>query len=110
MNAEWLDEDGVYPTEDALKKIEDWPWEDLLGCFEFIEDIWLYADSGYWVEIDALSEIFKTPVHRYHISTAGWSGNEDIIRALQKNHMIWLLVWYQSRRGGHYIFEIKKDE
>ena len=47
-------------------------------------------------------------VHRYYISTAGWSGNETIIRAMQKNIMMWQLNWVQSRRGGHYIFELKE--
>lgn len=108
MNAEWLDEEGVYPTDEALKKIEKWPWEDITGCFAFIKDIWAYADSGYWVELDTINDTYDhSPVHRYHISTAGWSGNEDIIRALQKNYIIWFSTWVQSRRGGHYIFELK---
>jgi hypothetical protein len=57
-----------YPTEEELKKIEEWPAKDYLGLMDFIHDIWEYADCGYWREkklVDAT---------RYNISTAGWSG------------------------------------
>ena len=44
-----------------------------------------------------------------YISTAGWSGNESIIYAMQNNKsMLWNLTWVQSRRGGHHIFELKE--
>ena len=45
-------------------------------------------------------------LHLFRISTGGWSGNESIIRAMERNGMMWHLNWVQSRRGGHYIFEI----
>lgn len=38
-------------------------------------------------------------------STGGWSGNESIIGAMQKNRMVWNFLWEQSRRGGHYVFD-----
>ena len=107
MNKEWLDEDGVYPTEEALEKIRTWPYEDIPGCFEFMKDIWTYADEGYWEEQETEDPLFERPILQYHISTGGWSGNEDIIRALEKNWIIWHGTWTQSRRGGHYIFERK---
>jgi hypothetical protein len=49
-------------------------------------------------------------VQRFDISTAGWSGNESLIRAMEKNSFMWATTWVQSRRGGHYIFEIDNDE
>ena len=39
-----------------------------------------------------------------YISTGGWSGNEDLIGAMQNNAMLWIMTWVSSRRGGHYTF------
>lgn len=98
------DEDG-YPTELALEAIEKWHWDNPKGWFEFIGSLWAYRDYG-WHESDQKHEFLDKIVHRYNISTAGWSGNESIIGAMQKNEMMWHLNWVQSRRGGHYIFEL----
>jgi hypothetical protein len=108
-DADFLDDDG-YPTDSALEAIRKWHWDDIPGWFKFIESIWAYRNWG-WKEIDEPHTWKENKmVHRYYISTAGWSGNEDIIRAMQKNDMMWHLNWVQSRRGGHYIFELKEFE
>ena len=87
-----------YPTEDELKEITEWPHSDIEGLMNFIKSIWKYADCGYW----------KRTGKKYHISTGGWSGNEEIIGAMQKNkQFFWTMCWYQSRRGGHYIFHVR---
>jgi hypothetical protein len=109
-----LDEDG-YPTEKVLEYIKRWHWSDARAMFDYIKDIWAYADFGYWreefVSRDDYNKMeFKEPRLRYYISTAGWSGNEAIIRAMKENSMLWALNWVQSRRGGHYIFELKEFE
>lgn len=105
MSDTFLDEDG-YPTELALDTIEKWHWDDPKGWFEFIEKIWSMPSWG-WRETDEPHQYKKdTMVHRYYISTGGWSGNESIIRAMQCNEMLWNFQWVQSRRGGHYIFEL----
>jgi hypothetical protein len=107
MDEEHLDEDG-YPTEAALEIVRIWHWSDAQGWFEFIKSIW-YMSSWGWSESDDEHEYIKdSKVHVYNISTAGWSGNESIIREMQKNSMMWHLNWVQSRRGGHYIFELKE--
>ena len=89
-----LDADG-YPEEEDIQKIESWDYRDLPGLFAFIKTVWWMADWG-WHEKG----------RERHISTGGWSGNEEIIGAMRKNHMVWTLTWVQSRRGGHYIFEL----
>ncbi len=106
-----LDEDG-YPTDDALKLVEIWHWSDPKGWFNFIHSFWHLKSWG-WHEVyggkdDFLEEELNDKVLRYHISTAGWSGNETIIRSMEKNDMLWYNSWVQSRRGGHYIFELKE--
>ena len=90
-----LDEDG-YPTDQALDKVTKWCYTDYIGLMQFIKPMWHFADFGYWHET----------VDEYHISTAGWSGNEDIIAAMKKNMVFWSTCWVQSRRGGHYIFKV----
>lgn len=107
MNNDWLDEDG-YPTEEALLKIEQWDTNDQKGWFEFIQSIWHLASWG-WHEVDEKHEWRDEQVHRYHISTAGWSGNESVIAAMKANIWMWGNTWVQSRRGGHYTFELDED-
>jgi len=84
----------MYPTEEQLKQIETWQWNDFQGLMEFIEPIWEFSDCGYW----------KQEGNEYHISTGGWSGNEEIIQAMQQNYVWWVQYWFQTNRGGHYIF------
>lgn len=84
----------MYPTDAQLELIRKWETNDFPNLMAFIRQIWEFADAGYW----------KQDGDIYWISTAGWSGNEDIISAMQDNHMIWIMNWYRTTRGGHYIF------
>lgn len=99
----FMDDDG-YPTDKMFNVIEDWDhtagFQELM---EFIKPYWKYADAGYWIENPTKHGI------EYSISTAGWSGNEDIVDALRHNMMFWTLCWVQSRRGGDYIFEVPNE-
>lgn len=109
---EYLDEDG-YPTEAALEKIEKWNYKDgWTELLEFVRGLWSHS---YCWSMEKNVTTFDAPNYKivvdvYHISTAGWSGNEMIIGALQKNWMFWNFCWYQSTRGGHYIFHVKNEE
>lgn len=99
---DYIDEDG-YPTEEALEKIANWPWEDAEGWFPFIKSLWRYPE--YWKEEMGTDEFTKKEVKLHYISTVGWSGNESLVYAMEKNQVLWVFSWVQSRRGGHYIFE-----
>ena len=103
----FVDDDG-YPTHEALNKIANWEFGDSEGWFAFIKEIW-YLQYWGWFEVEEIHEIFKRPIKRIYISTAGWGGNEAIIMAMQKNHVLWRWHWYSSQRGGHYVFEKTTD-
>jgi hypothetical protein len=103
-DGDYLDDDG-YPTDVALEIIEKWHWDDIPGWFKFIQDIWHLRSWGWDEGLEPHDYNKDEQVYRYHISTAGWSGNESIISAMKQNDMLWHFTWVQSRRGGHYIFE-----
>jgi hypothetical protein len=100
-----MDKDG-YPEVRELNVISRWAagnsgnFHLLMG---YLKKRWKYADAGYWLEIKVGSDI------AYEISTAGWSGNEDLIGAMKKNTLFWMTCWLMSKRGGNYEFRIKKD-
>lgn len=100
-----LDKDG-YPTNECLEIIKKWHFSDPEGWFKFIKKYWRHSSFG-WNEEDGLYG-FDKKIHRIYMSTAGWSGNESIIIAMEQNVCMWNVVWFQSQRGGHYIFEIYK--
>lgn len=93
---DYLDEDG-YPTQEALDRISAWPYADIRGMLAFVRELWNYDWS--WAEEGE---------HRLSISTLGWSGNESLIGAMEKNDMFWVMCWQQSTRGGHYVFDLSR--
>lgn len=92
------DSDG-YPTKEELDRIEAWPITgDWRECFAFIKSCW-WSPSWGWSE-----EAYGNDGTIYRISTGGWSGNEDIIDAMQDNMILWAMCWREHRVGGHYVF------
>jgi len=96
------DETGEYPSDEALEFIKkfDCAKYGCLALAEFIRDVWWAAEWGYLMKGKRMK--------RLYLSTGGWSGNEYIISALQDNYIFWTICWRQTRRGGHYIFEIRE--
>jgi hypothetical protein len=83
-----------YPTDEELgiiSKWELWTLTDFHTLMAFIKTLWAF-DS--WRQFGDI----------YIIATSGWSGNEDIIGAMQGNQMFWMIYWTESTRGGRYIF------
>lgn len=88
-----------YPTDEILNQIEQFElgthFENLIEYLQLIKSNWWTPEWRYDIETGILQ-----------LSTFGWSGNEDIIRAMQKNLMFWSVFWYESKRGGHYKFDL----
>ena len=97
-----LDVNG-YPDEASLKAIKEW---DILkqGTDGLLE---LVRENTNWA--DRQIHITGKRVIRFEYHTGGWSGNEDVIGALQEN-FFWFLFWQKSTRGGHYYFRIEHPE
>jgi len=96
------DKDG-YPTEEELKTIREWRWienrKSLPDLLEYIEDCWWVSERHF---ICTGKKVLRLTLH-----TGGWSGNEEIIAALQENvDHFWSCFWEKSVRGGHYDFRI----
>ena len=94
-NQPTFDSDG-YPTEDTLRVIAAWPVNELDDLVPFVCEAWSYPDRAQHDEAKAT----------LYLSTGGWSGNEDIIEALEKNFAFWW-YWFKSQRGGHYWFRLR---
>lgn len=94
--------DGAgYPTEEELERIRKWPTAsdaDMVKLLEFIETTcWWEPGWG-----------FRRRGRQYWLSTGGWSGNEEIIGAMQDNLLFWAFSWVSTRRGGHYRFHVPR--
>ncbi len=100
-----LDEDG-YPSESVLWMLEHWPFDDAQGWLDLAQRAWHFRDLT-WTEKMAADDFEAGKIVKLlHVSAFGWSGNESLIAAMQANTMLWGECWVQSRRGGHYIFEL----
>lgn len=88
-----------YPTNTNLEYIRNYKFKNPYSfkpLINLIQELWHWSDFIKWDKYDV------------EIHTGGWSGNEDIIEALQGTDF-WLLCWQESRRGGHYKFSLKKE-
>ena len=88
-----MDENG-YPTEEELFGISDYrvTHENLHEFMDYVKPLW------HW------QNMFQRRVFGYVLITGGWSGNEDIIRAMKQNTFFWMLYWQSSTRGGTHVF------
>ena len=95
-----LDADG-YPTPASLRALRRYDplHEPLDGFLTLLREIWYLG--GFKLEGDKLE-----------LHTGGWSGNEDVIEALQprrpRNVNFWYLSWEWAKRGGHYGFGLSQ--
>lgn len=93
-----------YPTAAELKKIREWRPEAFPRLIEFMTVRWAYPT--YLRQEILKDDLQKHTVLDWHVSTAGWSGNESMVNALMQNDMFVMLWHYSWHRGGHYVFRI----
>lgn len=94
-----------YPTEEDEEKITKWQvaangWEFAHKAHELMEFVlskWWRPEWGW-----------RRSGGRYWISTGGWSGNESLITAMERNFIFWSMCWQTHRVGGHYTFKVGK--
>jgi hypothetical protein len=100
------DDDG-YPTDDTVKTIEDWPYQDITGALDFVAAAWHWPDFvSYELSAHEAGVLRADPGDRYlRLATGGWSGNETLIAALRTNRMIHALSWRLDAVGGLHIYE-----
>lgn len=105
MTDPMFDEHG-YPMRETLDEIRDWPIErghrDLLEFARraFNRHYGLLESGESKLPADWPEDHKETWV----AVTGGWSGNEDIIAALERNTIFWITCWGMSKRGGYHEF------
>lgn len=92
-----MDVEGGYPTDAALERIRTWPCEDWRGLLEHIRPYW-EDDPGYGS--------WRRTRRRLRLATGGWSGNEDIIGALDRS-CFGIIAWESTHRGGLHVYDLE---
>lgn len=82
-----------YPEKHELEKIKNWDYQDWLGLYNYIAELWYYPDY------------IKRDGRFIEMHTGGWSGNEEIMSTIQST-MFWYFYWKRIDRGWHYYLEI----
>lgn len=91
-----FDKDG-YPTDETLSIIETWNFRDFDGLVDYVTEAWSDYGTAYIHEAEG-------KYIELQLTTGGWSGNESIIMAMERNLAWWGLHWFQSTRGGKHNF------
>ena len=105
-----FDRDG-YPSDETLDRIERWPVAQQLDgvrkCLDFVVEAWDTRYGSVHRTLIDIEQAFLAPTANetfIRFATGGWSGNESLIHALQRNWMVHGLTWVMSRRGGLHIY------
>ena len=97
-----------YPDEQELKYIEDFDilTQNPMDLVKYIKELWNYRDDC--VTIEKLPHEYRKEEFYYKVSlvTWGWSGNEDLIKALQRNKYFFTMYHSEWHRGGLWVFEL----
>ena len=84
-----------YPEDEELAEVKELGFDFKAGCDRMGE---LLEATGY-------CRGYGYPTDgSFELHTGGWSGCEELIAAAMES-MWWLRYWYQTTRGGHYLFK-----
>lgn len=98
--------DNGYPSTIEEVRIATWndgafDVESLFALMDYVKVRWSYPDR--WEEED----IDEHGAYRqYTLSTGGWSGNEQLISALEDNQTFSIMAPWSWHRGGHYVYRL----
>jgi len=95
-----------YPTTAALQAIREWTIRSPADCHALLRFVW----PLWWVAGWGWRERLADNTLRYVLATGGWSGNEDLIRALQANEPFMRAAWVRSEPGGRHTFHVPEPE
>ena len=88
-----------YPSEADIKAIEEFKGKPL-DLASLVCTTWKYEDYAKMTHRNGKTYL--------RLATGGWSGNEEVIYALQGT-MFWAVYWHRSTRGGLYEFIIEDE-
>ena len=91
-----------YPSKEELDNIINWRYVDYESAVELAEYI---VSLWHW---EHMATIKGKKVKILTLITGGWSGNEEIIGAIEKNVLFPMLYWQKSERGGLHIYKIER--
>lgn len=100
---DYLDEDG-YPTDKVLDLFMSYEFKckaDVDRFLEILEGVWYSGSDGYKRIKTEFDDLLM-------LHTFGWSGNEEVIVALQNNFIFWGIAFNAHFTGGHYYLNIKR--
>lgn len=90
-----IENNAYYPSHSELDKIAAWKPGDYSELIAYIEPY-----------VNQYGRLTRLENGRVEIATGGWSGCEEIIVALQENHIFWAVCWQSSHRGGLVVFKL----
>ncbi len=91
-----------YPTDSFISLIENFDaFKRCSSLMQLIEENWAVVP---WV---ATANGTQT---EFAVHTGGWSGNEQLIRAMKSNSDLWKEVFVSEQVGGHYVFRTNVDK
>jgi len=100
-----------YPTEGTLDIIRRWEIvtaQDAIDAMEYVGQAWSYPT--HWTVERGWNDDLGHPKARYVFSTGGWSGNEELVEAIEANVMLQTLGAWSWRRGGHYEYRFREPD